>query len=108
MFEYVVEHEFIADSDAKDITRAVGLQGLLQGRLLALIACVVLVNDVDGGEDLNVGLSLFNRLQDECGLVAFTAVESNARCDLREELHVYNRIGKRLVALRVERIPIVC
>ena len=78
----VVEYEFIADNNTKDVIRAVSLQGLLQGRLLALKARVVLVNNVDGGEDLNVGLSLLDRFQDERGLVAISAVESNARCDL--------------------------
>jgi hypothetical protein len=101
MSEHVVEHEFIADNDAKDVIRAVDLQGLLQGRLLALIARVVLVNDLDGGEDLNVGLGLLDCLQHECGLVAVTTVESNACCDLRKELHVYDRVGESLVALRV-------
>ena len=86
----VVEHEFIADSDTKDVIRAVSLQRLLQRRLLALIAHVVLVNDVYRREDFNVGLGLLDCLQDECGLVAVTAVESNARCDLREELHVHD------------------
>jgi hypothetical protein len=101
MSEHVVEHEFIADNDAKDVIRAVDLQGLLQGRLLALIARVVLVNDLDGEEDLNVGLGLLDCLQDKCGLVAVTTVESNASCDLRKELHVYDRVGESLVALRV-------
>jgi hypothetical protein len=38
----------------------------------------VLLNEVDRGEDFDVGLSLFDRLQDERGLIAITAVES--RC----------------------------
>ena len=62
MFGNVVEHEFIADSDTKDVIRAVGLQRLLQGRLLALITRVVPVNDVDRGVDFNVGLGLLDRL----------------------------------------------
>jgi len=33
--DHVVDHEIITDSNSKDVTRAVGLQGLLQGRLLA-------------------------------------------------------------------------
>jgi hypothetical protein len=107
MSDYVVEHEFITDNDAKDVTRAVGVQGQLQGRLLALIAYVVLVNDVDGEEDLNVGLGLLDRLQHERGLVAVTVVESNASCDLRENLHVYDRVGEILVASRPEWVPIV-
>jgi hypothetical protein len=78
MFNYVVEHELIANSDAKDVICAVGLQRLLQGRLLALIPDIVLLNKVDRGEDFDVGLSLFDRLQDERGLIAVTAMES--RC----------------------------
>lgn len=94
----VVEHEFIADGDSKDVIRAVRLQSLLDGRLLALIGDVVLVDDVDRGVDFNVGLRLLDCFQDERGLVAVGAVEADAGCDLREKLHVSDRIGKSLVA----------
>jgi hypothetical protein len=45
---------------------------MLQGRLLAL-------NEVDGGEDFDIGLSLFDRLQNERGLIVVTTLESRCR-----------------------------
>jgi len=77
MVEHVVEHDFIANSNARDVIRAVGLQRLLQGRLLALIAGFIHVYKVDRREDFNVGLGSLDRLQDERGLVALAAVESD-------------------------------
>jgi len=54
MVEHVVEHDFITDGDSKDVTRAVGLQGLFQGRLLALIAGFVDVDEVNTREDFEI------------------------------------------------------
>ena len=74
-----LEHVF--DRNAKDITRAVGLQGLLQGRLLVLK--VVFVDaTVNTKEDFKISFGLLNGLQNEGGLVAFGVVEPNSGCDL--------------------------
>lgn len=80
--EHVVEHNFIADGDAKDVLGAVGLQGLLQGGLLALIAGFVDVYEVDTRVNGNISLSLLDGLQDKGRLVAFGAVESEAGGEL--------------------------
>ena len=97
--EHVIEHEIITDSDTKDVNRAVGLQGLFQGRLLAFIAGCVDVVDVNTREDLEISLGLHNGLQDKSGMVAFGGVEPKSGCDLGEELHVQDRVGETLIAI---------
>jgi len=74
-------HAQEVDRNAKDIARAVGLQGLLQGRLLALIASFV-VEAVNTKEDFKISLGLLNGLQDHGGLVALRVVEPKSGCDL--------------------------
>jgi len=69
------------DRNAKDIARAVGLQGLLQGRLLALIASFA-VEAVNTKEDFKISLGLLNGFQDHGGLVALRVVEPKSGCDL--------------------------
>jgi len=81
-FEQVVEHDFIADRNPKDVTRAVYLQGLLQGRLLALIVGFVDVDEGNTREDFKINLGLLDSLQDEGGLVACRGVEPKSGCDL--------------------------
>jgi len=72
----------VVDRNAKDVTRAVGLQGLFQGRHLALMTGYVVVDVVNSREGFKISLGLLNGLQDEGGLVAFRVVKPKSGCDL--------------------------
>jgi len=75
--KFAVKEIIVVDHNAKDVTRAVGLQGLLQGRLLAFVLVAV-----NAKEDFKISLGLLNGLQDHGALVAFRVVEPNSSCDL--------------------------